>query len=884
MKTQKKNIDSKLFDKESELKLLKETSIWILSILATIVSYIAIAWLVFKTYTPDIDKILENAKQLSFLPISSFLPEPKENLLFYIAVLSMCLGLVGFYYVFKNMTKKWTFEVAKNANKILIFIAAFVVVFIAYKGIVADNLYIDRKDLAEEIATNLTYYFWDMLIFNNWQFFTFICFPLILGLLYFYQKTQSLPTLNKVISISVTLICAVLIILLAPLNTYKECYTWPGQIHLNASYGSVVQLFNGNPLFVDGFSNTYGGYPYFLLPILKVTGLSILAFTRIMAVLLIVTYSIFFYTLSKNVKNKIILLLGFCTLIFWGNIYQKIGHPDQYDSYFQYFPLRMIFPAILILFGYLYANKPSKFLYYLSFLILPFSILWNPETGMIVTLAWSFFLCFLELKNGNILTILKKSLKHLIFTIAGVFFTFLFLAIIVKLFYGVFPDYASLFSMLMVFSQLGFFMLPMPLWHPWNLFFIVYLFGLMYAIKSVYNKQYSPKTNFIFLLTIVGIGMFIYYEGRSHNFNLYNVSYPFFMLLTIFADDLFGIYDKYKKRIYLIPLTMILFLLSISPISLLATKKIEPSITKKDAKRIYNQTDRPRISANTLFIKENTHPKEKVFILSSLKYQCFYFEGSKTRSAVNPTIVDISLKEDLLHWQNVLLDSAFSIFLDPGSFYYTHFSDITATIAASAEVEKTNEYMAMLKKKKEYSLSQSVFANNENTVFYKYFTNDKKGVFDRVSAATEGFEPITTSNSFTIEIIFKPSVQLYANPCLISNSTDSSGFFISMQSPQSLLVGTNNRGFNIPIQGTQWCYVAVNFQDDMMSVYVNGQHVGNMEMDKIYQNANSRLYVGNVPDLRYFVGSISETAISNNILSANTINERWNKIQSIIKE
>jgi hypothetical protein len=100
-----------------------------------------------------------------------------------------------------------------------------------------------------------------------------------------------------------------------------------------------------------------------------------------------------------------------------------------------------------------------------------------------------------------------------------------------------------------VFNYYGFFLLPMPSIHPWNMVVLFYVIGLFISIShlidvsshqgTIHRNEKDPVTKLIFALSILGVGLFVYYVGRSHNYNLIWVSWPMLILATIFTDQLF---------------------------------------------------------------------------------------------------------------------------------------------------------------------------------------------------------------------------------------------------------------------------------------------------------------------------------------------------------
>jgi hypothetical protein len=67
---------------------------------------------------------------------------------------------------------------------------------------------------------------------------------------------------------------------------------------------------------------------------------------------------------------------------------------------------------------------------------------------------------------------------------------------------------------------------------------LVYLCGLVYSISLAIHGKLSLKGAVSFFLSILGVGLFSYYQGRSASTNLAFVAYPAIILLVMYADFL----------------------------------------------------------------------------------------------------------------------------------------------------------------------------------------------------------------------------------------------------------------------------------------------------------------------------------------------------------
>ena len=253
-------------------------------------------------------------------------------------------------------------------------------------------------------------------------------------------------------------------------------------------------------MLVNNFTNTYGLYPQFLVPVMKIFGLSIFHFTLIMSFLLVLCFIFIFYILLKTVENKILILFGFTTIFYNSFVYNKIT--TDYDSLFAMSPIRWIIVLSLIIYLTFYLkiyhkNNNDKiliYIYYGSFIIFSTGILWNPEFGLLTYLTLVVFYFTLNMSNRNPKTGFKKlilvNIKLFLAGIGLMFFTFLAYMLVIKFSYGHYPDLFKMADAIKTIYISGLNMLPMPTSFPsWILIVLIYIIGLLYSFYHLINKQ-----------------------------------------------------------------------------------------------------------------------------------------------------------------------------------------------------------------------------------------------------------------------------------------------------------------------------------------------------------------------------------------------------------
>jgi len=176
--------------------------------------------------------------------------------------------------------------------------------------------------------------------------------------------------------------------------------------------------------------------------------------------------------------------------------------------------------------------------YYLCGALSACAVLWNFDTGLAVFVSWCAALAYQEILARGFKEATRPMLGHL-FINAG------FLAAVLAVFCGYtrmhsgsWPDFTGGFAYINYFYNLGFNMLPMSLVHEWNITAFAYAGGLLYAAIQLRRRQSTPKACAIFFLSVLGCGIFVYFQGRSAMSNLLFVSWPAMLIRAAGAQTL----------------------------------------------------------------------------------------------------------------------------------------------------------------------------------------------------------------------------------------------------------------------------------------------------------------------------------------------------------
>ncbi|GHV63808.1 hypothetical protein FACS1894199_00590 [Bacteroidia bacterium] len=866
----------------------------IVVLLASILTYIGLANIIVSCYHPDIEALKEAAKSIFLHGVN---PEPVESMLFQLGVLSIPLLMLGFFFILthtKLKNVKW--ENYFNQLSIGILLTVCIVLYCAYAapnphyGGGADNVNNNsptRTDLHAD--TNFKFYFSHSILANQ-QDTLFLVVAAILGLMLFLKRfeKQLLETKKaQLIGIGLVSIYACFYFsAIWKMFVFDYPWSWENQYDLCPPFYPVTQVYAGTPNLTDGLNSNYGSFAWFLNPLFKMLGLSVKSFTTVMSVFIIITFGLFLTAMFRTMKSKLLVLLSWASVLFLCRL-SLLLDDEKLHAVFSIFPIRQLVAATTMCLASFYVRNRSKILYFVTYIVLAFGIIWNPEFGMVCFAAWVLMLCYLEFDKSDWKKIMMASFKHIIVAVAALTVAFTFFSTSVYMDTGQFPDLKLQFISILFFGKYGFYTLPMSLVHPWNFVLLVYAIGLVYSIYALFDKKcLGPKSAFVLLLSIIGAGTFTYFQGRSHNVGLAVILGPALFLLGIFADTM---WQKGKiKQIpipFMVAISLIVIILSPSCVDLYENQKnwdklAKPIPSKEEIK------DKNRLDENTLLIKSVlSRTTEKVFIHTSVKYQALYFGQVGLKSAFNPSLIDLFSIEQQNQLVTTVLVDTFDVFVEPQYFYYPVHRQVNAATAATYSINTANNDMYYMKKRKYSTLTTpSLLAKNDsNTLLYEKFHDDTASLKRRTELAVTGIESVDWGTTLSAEVVFFSERQAYPNATLFSNYNDTINGIWCLQaygSPDHYIFQWGKYSIPFIVEPNKWNYLAIEARGLLLELYLNGNLVQRYALPIPVSSSNKRLTVANRAGNNFhFTGAISEILLSKDILSAAEIRERWEKIQ-----
>ncbi|MDB9508577.1 hypothetical protein PN502_16215 [Microcystis aeruginosa CS-338/01] len=297
------------------------------------------------------------------------------------------------------------------------------------------------------------------------------------------------------------------------------------------------------PLVDDGFKSIYGGYYLWLGLLSRLMGNSLLSIKIVVCSLIALQILLYYLIIKAIYKNPLLRILVFISCLFWSYLY---GRVEFRDLYFQYFPLRTLFPCLLLV-TLLYISE-RKFLdkatFSLKFLtinlrdllldfIVAMALLSNFDSGIVVLIMYFFIYIWNEFKVDGF------SVKNMIKKLTGFSINLIIIMSIVifgfRIIAGEFINFSN-YTGSTVKSGFGFYGLPFPD-NMWMMFMVVYGFNIIQSFQSPIEDK---NAKYRFVIALWGIVSLFYFVNRSHPGNLLAVSLPFFLSYGCLIDYAFS--------------------------------------------------------------------------------------------------------------------------------------------------------------------------------------------------------------------------------------------------------------------------------------------------------------------------------------------------------
>lgn len=447
---------------------------------------------------------VKDTKDVSFIQqhfihdINSFLPEQAEKLGYLFSLVSFPLLFLLFYYATASIDFG---SLKKERLTVVFYVCLGYIIFLSVFILLKNGYYIKKLPA-------------------NTFFISVVFLPLLLIVNKLRFSKNKFFSVSQFLGYGLCLIVSMLIVSLYYQKNYfsNDFYTIH---HVHAYLYPVIKTWGGQTPYVD-FENLYGGYVYFLLFAIRIIEcifhktFTLKIFSLLMCCLILVNIACIFYILRKFLQNGFMFVLSFLCVAFFLAVYPSFmsgGH-----IYLQYFPHRTTFPLLFLsLCVYKHERKRNAFCELFTIALIAAALVWNMDTGIVVAFCAFLYECY---ENTIERADIKQRLVGYGLAAAklfgscgiaiGTFFIVTYLRTSSLL------DIRELVWSQGVFYKNGFYMLPMEFLHPWILFAFLNFLLLGVSLTQLFTPSANRKTTILFPFAIMSLGVFSYYQGRSH--------------------------------------------------------------------------------------------------------------------------------------------------------------------------------------------------------------------------------------------------------------------------------------------------------------------------------------------------------------------------------
>lgn len=447
--------------------------------------------------------------------------------------------------------------------------------------------------------------------------------------------------------------------------------------HADPVFFALSQTVGGRTLLVD-LPSQYGLFPELLAPLFQVVGLSVFKLTLLFALMQAMSLVALLFVLSRLVKSRAVLLAaGLCLLmVTFETVLYFVGIDERY---FQYWPIRFFWPAMSVLALHRFAVHRSLGRLFVLSVISAVGLLWNTDSGLFIVIAVGAYLLTRMIfapgaqdgaggpvrREWSRTEYLRAVLIHscTVLGTVGVFFLLLFAKA------GAPLNLAGLIEYQKVFMRLGLMMLPLPLTpHPWMVVLALYVGAMLVAMECWRRRVGGVAPDLCFHLGMLGLGLFVYYSGRSHVLNLVTVCWPAVLIVAAVSDSLLR-----SVRSGRLPVTQLVLpgagvaILMLGAFSFLARVPMMAS----DAAKLYRARAQPEeafVQSELAMIRNRASGRECLIL--SQRQGIYYAESGLVSPVQGPGIVEILLRADYERERNLLLKGPLHpcVFLGVGPF------------------------------------------------------------------------------------------------------------------------------------------------------------------------------------------------------------------------
>ncbi len=823
-----------------------------LTVYATVLLLYILNQLILSGYDPDIRAILTKVFEITMREHESFFPEPVERLQFQLSLFCMPLFIFISYSVANSLRAFFN----KNNNTPLYINLAGMSVLALYTYLIFSHkmVHFPGKDMGYFFVSNAAFS-------QNFFMVSIVYIAFVYGF-FLYTGAAIKDKLNRVIGFVSYAIVAFILLDLILYNIFNLSMQERGRyMETNSVFYAVTQLYAGKSLLVN-VNELYGFFPWVLSPLFKIIGLGAYKFGLVMGILNALSFLCFYLGIKKLLKNDILALLVFLAVTWW--LYWATRLPFESTSryYYQYYPVRILFPSITFFLLVLYqtCDQARKRIYLILIaLVSALGVFWNMDSGVVSFGATLIALISSVFNPKAVKETIRPAARFVMQMFGALMLVFVVFILTAKMNTGLWPNLGEIGSFQNIYYISGYFMLPMSAIHFWNLPVVVYIATGVYCL---YQLKKSPEwdTPVIVFLFILGAGIFSYFQGRSFDTNLDFVTYPAIILLGVFSNKLRPDFSFKKGGMqfhegHVLFFIAFLFLVD-SAFSLLYAAPDIHEFSMKNAFYIDPEKERA-LDTRLSFLKSNLHDRDTVIIIAQ-DYESYYYDAGKYYNPVPiPGSTEVFFKAETNKLLDYIKSGRYPVVYDRMHDLWLEKDTILKTLSAYTHIANALPDKSMLLLKPGKGESASRLKRDEHTAYYCH-------------AAELNFPTalISLPDTFTIEFYarldtnrLKKDNLIFAN---VSNSVPFSGF-IMYQTGEALndyqFAYGNGRewsqGVICKMSCTKENHIIIKVMKNIVTVTNNDQLCGQTDTHSSYVNSDKKFYIN-----AFFAGDLKELKIS----------------------
>jgi hypothetical protein len=428
--------------------------------------------------------------------------------------------------------------------------------------------------------------------------------------------------------------------------------------HLNSLLDAESQAVAGHHMLVD-YPHIYGGYGEILAPMVRL-------FPRDLGVLLASlaipdALGMLGLLLTAWVVVRRPALLFICGLALFCVQYGVATR----DIYYGYGTARFFLPPLGLLCATLYFRTGRRRWYVAATMLAAGAPIWNMDSGFVLWGSWAATLALMALAAGRFATVARHFAIQALALAAAWSAFFLYLRFVS----GQWPDLGLLFYFQQLVVAQGYFCLRLASPDAWTFVILIYLLGLVLVLRDFAARRAHWLTASTLMISLLGLGLFSYFMGRSVPSNLIVGAYPAILLLGVFcAEGDIGLAAKRLPAItrwFLLPFKLCLFWWA-----MLFSVQLSDQV-RRSADTVVNWTSRAPtpLILNAAFVQQQAHPGEHGVLMLAGHSGLYYYMSGTARELKIPGVVELLRAQDMDRMLDALRTHAVKKLFVEDNFY-----------------------------------------------------------------------------------------------------------------------------------------------------------------------------------------------------------------------